>query len=94
MKEKNININKIALKILEEMQDLQLKRGENETYGQLLNYTKNAIKIVQEKRFPCDVNEIAETLSGSLLDSISVTNASYFASGMKAGASIIAELLI
>lgn len=94
MTEKQISINKIALKILEEMQDWQLKCGEDQTYEKLLSYTKNTIRIMQDKESSYDVNEITETLSGDLLDSISSINASYFIIGMRAGASIITQLLI
>lgn len=94
MTEKQISINKIAIKILEEMQDWQLKRGEDQTYGQLLDYTKNTIRIMQDKESSYDVNEITETLSGNLLDSIGDSNTIYFIKGMKAGAAIITQLLI
>lgn len=93
MTEKQISINKIALKILEEMQDWKLKRGEDQTYGQLLDYTKNTLRIMQDKELSYDVNEITETLSGALLDSIGESNANYFVKGMRAGATIITQLL-
>lgn len=94
MTEKQININRIAIKILEEMQDWQFKRGEDQTYGQLLDYTKNTIRIMQDKESSYDVNEITETLSGNLLDSIGDSNTIYFIKGMKVGAAIITQLLI
>lgn len=94
MTEKQISINQITLKILEEMQDWKLKCGENKAYDKLLDYTKNAIKIVQDKQLSYDVSEIVETLSGDLLDSLGDLNANYFLTGVKAGASIIAQLLI
>lgn len=94
MTEKQISINKIALKILEEIQNWQIKCGEKKTYEQLLDYTKKIIKIVQDKQLSYDVNELTETLSGNLLDSIGESNSIYFIEGMKAGATIITQLLI
>ncbi len=87
----SISINKIAIKILEEISNLQLKDEERKTYQALLDYTEN---IIKNKQLPnSNVNEIVESVSGNLLDSISMANTKHFITGMKAGAMIITQLL-